>query len=96
MCGRAYSTFTDEELEMRYERKRPMTRHGKIVPNYNLSPTQYSPIIYIKEGQAQLELFKWGLIPFWSKDAKTAYKTFNARSETVDHPVHNIVDNVIS
>ena len=26
---------------------------------------------------------RWGLIPSWSKDAKTAYKLINARAETV-------------
>jgi putative SOS response-associated peptidase YedK len=28
-------------------------------------------------------MFKWGLIPFWAKDSKIAYKTINARGETV-------------
>jgi putative SOS response-associated peptidase YedK len=35
----------------------------------------------------QIQLFKWGLIPFWVKDEKTAIelkdRTVNARSETI-------------
>jgi putative SOS response-associated peptidase YedK len=27
---------------------------------------------------------QWGLIPYWAKDPKIAYRTINARSETVD------------
>jgi putative SOS response-associated peptidase YedK len=28
-------------------------------------------------------MLKWGLIPYWSKDAKIAYKTINARAERI-------------
>src|SRR5262245_27280306 len=28
-------------------------------------------------------MLKWGLIPFWAKDPKIAYKTINARAETI-------------
>jgi putative SOS response-associated peptidase YedK len=27
---------------------------------------------------------QWGLIPYWVKDPKIAYRTINARAETVD------------
>ena len=31
---------------------------------------------------------RWGLIPFWAKDAKAGYKMINARAETIaDKPV---------
>jgi putative SOS response-associated peptidase YedK len=31
----------------------------------------------------QLDVFRWGLLPGWAKDPKTAARTFNARAETV-------------
>jgi putative SOS response-associated peptidase YedK len=31
----------------------------------------------------ELVQLRWGLIPFWSKEAKTPYSTINARAETV-------------
>jgi putative SOS response-associated peptidase YedK len=34
--------------------------------------------------QRTLDTLRWGLIPNWAKDPKIAYKTINARVETVD------------
>ena len=34
--------------------------------------------------QRTLDALRWGLIPNWAKDPKIAYKTINARVETVD------------
>jgi SOS response associated peptidase (SRAP) len=31
-----------------------------------------------------LDALQWGLIPHWAKDPKIAYRTINARAETVD------------
>jgi len=36
-----------------------------------------------EEPQRMLMSFRWGLIPWWSKDAKSGSRLFNARSETV-------------
>jgi putative SOS response-associated peptidase YedK len=37
-----------------------------------------------RDGKRELAMLRWGLIPHWAKDAKIAYKTINARTETVD------------
>lgn len=37
MCGRAYLTYTDEELELRYQSKRPA--HLRLPPTFSLTPT---------------------------------------------------------
>jgi putative SOS response-associated peptidase YedK len=34
--------------------------------------------------QRTLDALKWGLSPNWAKDPKIAYKTINARAETID------------
>lgn len=34
-------------------------------------------------GRPELTTARWGLIPFWAKDAKIGYSTINARAETV-------------
>jgi putative SOS response-associated peptidase YedK len=34
--------------------------------------------------QRSLDALQWGLIPHWTKDSKFAYRTVNARAETVD------------
>jgi putative SOS response-associated peptidase YedK len=46
MCGRAYSTITEEELEMRYSWERLKRNPLGLKPNYNLSPTQMAPIVF--------------------------------------------------
>ena len=53
-------------------------------PNYNVAPTHDMPILRRKKGDRRCELAmaRWGLIPHWAKDAKIAYSTINARSET--------------
>ncbi len=54
------------------------------VPRYNVAPTQ--TVIGVKgaeSGSRELSLFHWGLIPSWSKDAKIARSTVNARGETI-------------
>ena len=85
MCGRASLTRNEKELEERFgstfytediERYNP-------VPNYNIAPTQNLPVI-TNSDQAHFNIFKWGLIPFWSKDAKISYKLINSRAETLE------------
>lgn len=53
-------------------------------PRYNVAPTQPVPIIrqHPKEPRRELSLVRWGLIPWWAKDASGAARMINARSET--------------
>lgn len=85
MCGRAYETYTEEELELRYTTKKRRSGFAKINPNYNLCPTQNSPVILYREGIKAIESFRWGLVPHWAADLKTAskYSLINARSESI-------------
>ncbi|MCW9012762.1 MAG: SOS response-associated peptidase [Gammaproteobacteria bacterium] len=55
----------------------------EAVENYNAFPTQHLPVLYRNQKNAlRCDLLHWGLIPSWSKDASTGFKTSNARSET--------------
>jgi putative SOS response-associated peptidase YedK len=51
-------------------------------PNYNAAPSQNLPVITHREVD-RIQLFSWGLLPFWAKDAKGARRPINARSETL-------------
>ena len=55
-------------------------------PRYNVAPTQQVPIMRATPDEADRELaqVRWGLIPFWAKDAKIAYSLINARAEGID------------
>src|SRR5580692_9485388 len=47
------------------------------------NPQQEGPAEAGGEPERILMNFRWGLIPWWSKDAKSGSRLFNARSETV-------------
>ena len=86
MCGRAYETYTEEELLLRYlGEKRKRNPLGDFKPNFNMCPTQLSPIVLIRDGETTIERMRWGLVPFWAKDVKSAakYSLINARSEEI-------------
>lgn len=34
-------------------------------------------------GQRELTVMRWGLVPYWSKDAKIWFSTINAKAETI-------------
>jgi putative SOS response-associated peptidase YedK len=81
MCGRYTITITEDELIARYMIEEPTNRYH--TPRFNVSPSQYVPVILNEEGILKLDSFKWGLIPFWATDTKIGYKMINARADTV-------------
>jgi putative SOS response-associated peptidase YedK len=54
-------------------------------PSYNVTPQTLQPIVRLNRdtGQREIVLLRWGLIPYWSKDAKIGYSTINAKAETI-------------
>src|SRR5271157_236442 len=54
-------------------------------PRYNIAPMQSVGVIRQDPAKPErhFSLARWGLIPFWAKDASIGYKMINARSETV-------------
>lgn len=70
-----------------------------LEPRYNVAPSQVVPVIrvgsFVPEsdmavvrqagagGARRLDVLRWGLIPHWAKDPKIAFRTINARAETV-------------
>jgi hypothetical protein len=54
-----------------------------LAPRYNIAPTQQVFALAVLDGQRHLFQPKWGLVPSWSKDDKSAAKLINARAETV-------------
>jgi putative SOS response-associated peptidase YedK len=86
MCGRAYSTVTDDEMAIRYSWIKLKRNPMGLKPNYNLSPTQLASVVLIREDEPQLSLFRFGLVPAWCKDVKSAskYSLINARGEEIE------------
>jgi putative SOS response-associated peptidase YedK len=82
MCGRYVSA---EEASI--ERHWNLIRGGgdPFGPVYNAAPTLQLPIIRVHRDRGlELVRLRWGLIPYWAKDASIGVKTINARAETVD------------
>src|SRR5437870_12941704 len=82
MCGRAYETYSDEELYVRYLSKRPLTP-VTLLPIYNLCPTQTSPVLRLVGPERQFDQMRWQLVPSLEPTFTTKLSTINARSETV-------------
>jgi putative SOS response-associated peptidase YedK len=85
MCGRFSLTTSVNQLRELFE----LERMEEIQPRYNIAPTQNVFTVVLEEGKRIGKHMRWGLIPFWAKDAKIGYKMINARAETIDEkPVY--------
>ena len=57
-------------------------------PRYNISPHQHVPVLRLQQGMPRIDDLRWGLVPFWAKDASLGDHAFNAHMETVaDKPM---------
>lgn len=86
MCGRASLTKTEKELEKRFGAtfyREDVERYNPL-PNYNVAPTNYLPVITNRDPQ-HLQCFRWGLVPFWAKDERVGNRMINARAETLEN-----------
>ncbi len=52
-------------------------------PRYNIPPAVDIPVIRLADGKRLLSMMRWGLLPPWRKDIKSAPMLNNARAETV-------------
>lgn len=80
MCGRFSLTAEEQRLNEFFN-----LAGGKspYVPRYNGAPTQNMAVI-TNQNHGQLQFFRWGLIPFWSKELPRSMPLINARAEGID------------
>jgi putative SOS response-associated peptidase YedK len=73
LAGRAGALVQDERAR------------ANVQQRYNAAPGQHLLIVLrgSQAGKRRLVTLRWGLIPFWAKDAKIGYSTINAMAETV-------------
>ncbi len=80
MCGRFNQKLTSAELS---QVGAELGQAAALPPsNYNVAPTQRAVAITGVDPR-MAGSYRWGLIPFWAKDAKIGSRMFNARAETV-------------
>ncbi len=83
MCGRITLTTDKDDLQSRWGFIDPSGVLDLIKPRYNIAPSQNSPTLMVKEDRRVLIMMRWGLVPFWAKEASIGYKMINAKSETL-------------
>jgi putative SOS response-associated peptidase YedK len=80
MCSR-YFLDADGDI-IAYTFRVPVNE--KVQKRYNIAPTQEAPVVRLtREGEREVALLRWGLVPFWSKDLSAGTKMINARCEGV-------------
>ena len=80
MCGR-FAIYSSVQSIIDYAKT--LNRLEDIKPNFNAAPSQMLPVVINKNEGAWLDIFHWGLVPFWAKDPKIGYKMINSRAETI-------------
>jgi len=71
MCGRYYRRSDKQRIAEAFRIGAPPT--FDILPSYNIAPQTFQPVIRPNRetGERELAQMRWGLIPYWAKDAKT-------------------------
>ncbi len=81
MCGRFRLSRSDKEIRDRFD---VSEEDHEWLPRYNIAPTQQVAVIRQDPAQPlrRMTTMRWGLVPFWAKDAAIGSRMINARSET--------------
>ena len=79
MCGRFIQATAGAVLAARFQ----LATAPDLVPRYNVAPGQpIGAICCAGDGRREWVALRWGLVPAWAPEPKTAYRTINARAET--------------
>lgn len=81
MCGRYACILSPDRAHDLFRTSNPPVNYP---PSWNVAPTQMAVVARREpaSGDRHLDLLRWGLVPNFTKDLKTARKPINARSET--------------
>jgi putative SOS response-associated peptidase YedK len=81
MCGRFVRSSTQEELAGWFGVE-AVAMPG-FAPSYNIAPQSAQPVVRLNRdaGKREFALLRWGLVPFWAREANFSYSTINARAE---------------
>ena len=83
MCGRVRlaSDYSEIKIRLKFGSNAPAPN---FKPSWNTAPTDPMLVAtYAKGGERISEIMRWGLVPWWAKDIKVGYSTFNARADSV-------------
>ncbi len=77
MCGRFALFATSAQLAEHFGLTEAVAE--ALPPHYNVTPGQAVAVVRERDGVRRLDLLKWGLVPFWAKDASIGQRLINAR-----------------
>jgi putative SOS response-associated peptidase YedK len=80
MCGRYTLNRRQEEIELAFDVEKVV---AQAVARCNVSPTQSVAVVLDRDDERVLDAFRWGLIPFWTKQVNKSRPMINARAETI-------------
>jgi putative SOS response-associated peptidase YedK len=81
VCGRFGLFAPLEQLEEYFAVTEPVAM--ALPARYNVTPGQAVAAIREHDGRRRLDALKWGLVPFWAKDATIGRRLINARLESI-------------
>ncbi len=81
MCGRFSFAVTAKKIQETFGDELHINNDLKI--SYNIAPTQESYVITNAQPNL-LQLYRFGLVPYWAKDTSGAARLINARSEGIE------------
>jgi putative SOS response-associated peptidase YedK len=80
VCGR-FALFASPELVADYF---ALAEPPSVAPHYNLTPGQDIAAVRVdRDGVRRLHALRWGLVPFWAKDAAIGRRLINARLDSL-------------
>jgi putative SOS response-associated peptidase YedK len=80
VCGR-FALFASPELVAEYF---ALAEPPALAPHYNLTPGQEIAAVRVdRDGVRRLHALRWGLVPFWAKDATLGRRLINARLDSL-------------
>src|SRR5262245_31093308 len=84
MCGR-FASFLPPEAIARFFNVHTAAPIPNVAASWIVAPTQEAMVVrrHPQTGERHLDLLKWRLLPFWTKDPTKAQRPINARAETV-------------
>jgi len=86
MCGRFAIEDKKDSLPKRFNvMKNSWYKASAYGSSYNIAPGFIVPVVTKnnQENYNELELMRWGLVPFWAKDPNIGFKLINARSDSL-------------
>jgi putative SOS response-associated peptidase YedK len=86
MCGRVRLSSDVSEIKLVFSIP-PHRPTPNFAPSWNAAPTDQLPIVRLdpKASARSLDLARWGLVPFWSKDIKVGFANINAKAEGIEN-----------